>query len=234
MSATFVLLHGAFRGAWSWTRVRPELASRGHVAFAPTLLGAGERWNEDTGPVGLGEVVEDLRRWAWYEDLSDVVLVGHSQGGLVARAATTALADRLRLVAFLDAPVPDDGEAAIDLVPSATAGKTWPRPERDTRIDPWPVTPSDGISAADAAWMTERLTPEWAALGLDPVRLDDAARAVPTAHAFCADTPPAFPAVATRERMDAAGQSYDLLATGHDAPMSAPDLVADWLDGLVA
>ena len=81
--ATYVLVHGAWHGGWCWGRVTPLLRAAGHVVYTPTLTGLGERAHLLSPAIDLGTHVEDVVRVLHYEDLSDVVLVGHSYGGMV-------------------------------------------------------------------------------------------------------------------------------------------------------
>ena len=212
----FVLLHGAFRGGWSWTRVRPLLSAAGHDVHTPTIR-AGR----------LAEHVGAVRDYVSSRDLTDVVLCGHSQGGFIARAAAEVCAPRLRALAYLDAPVPRDGESPNDL--ARLAGLDVPA-TLPVVVEPWPQQPGPGMSPADAAWITARLVPEPTVIAGDAVSLTDAAAAaLPGHYAFCTLTPPSYPCTVTRRRLDAAGAPYTLLDAAHDAPVTAPTTVATWL-----
>jgi pimeloyl-ACP methyl ester carboxylesterase len=105
----FVLVHGAWNGGWCWDRVRPPLEAAGHRVFTPTLTGLGERAHLRDPLPTLETHVQDVMGLIEAEALEDVVLVGHSWGGMV----TTAVADRtkpkLRRLVYLDAAVPADG-----------------------------------------------------------------------------------------------------------------------------
>jgi pimeloyl-ACP methyl ester carboxylesterase len=87
--ATFVLVHGGWQGGWSWRRVVPHLRASGHAVYTPTLTGLGERAHLLGCVEGLDTHVNDVLGVIEYEDLEDVVLVGHSYGGVV----TTAVAE---------------------------------------------------------------------------------------------------------------------------------------------
>jgi len=127
---TFVLIHGAFRGGWAWDRVLPLLQQAGHVVFAPTLSNASDA----TLSSCANEVVAVIRD----NDLHNVTLVGHSQGGVVAQAAAEIVAERIAGIVFLDAPVLHDGEAAIDVFPAEMLAQMAPI-DRDAIRQPTPL-----------------------------------------------------------------------------------------------
>lgn len=206
---TFVLVHGAFRGGWSWDRVRPLLEAAGHEVVTPTL-------SEDA--TGLDAWVDEVAAVV----AADTVLVGHSQGGVVVREVAMRDPQRVRHVVYLDAAVPDPGERAVDLGASPPV-----LPPRETVIAPRPVEPAGDLDADTAAWMNERLTAVPFAPSLDPV--SDGEPTVPATYVFCTGTPSAYPSGATRSRLDERGIPYSWIATGHDAPLTRPDAVAEHL-----
>lgn len=206
---TFVLVHGAFRGGWSWDRVRPLLEAAGHEVVAPTLseTAAGlDTWVDE-----VAAVVTD-----------DTVLVGHSQGGVVVREVAMRDPQRVRHVVYVDAAVPDPGERAVDLGASPPV-----LPPRETVIPPRPLEPAGDLDADTAAWMNERLTAVPFAPSLDPV--SDAEPTVPATYVFCTGTPSAYPCGTTRRRLDERGIPYRWIEAGHDAPLTRPEAVAEHL-----
>jgi pimeloyl-ACP methyl ester carboxylesterase len=214
---TLVLVHGAFRGAWAWAPTLDRLAALGVDAVAVDLLGAGDRWEPDAVPASLEQTAADLVRQA--DDVrDDVVLVGHSQGSLVIAAALAAPPARLVGVAHLDGAVPDPGECACDLLGA-------PAPPRDLVIQP---PPPDPMLPADAqALVAERTRPQHAALACDPVPVPVVE--VPVAWAFCRHTPGGYPSAVVRERLGVRGVDHVLIDAPHDAPLVAPEAVANWL-----
>ena len=112
---TFVLVHGATAGGWVWKKVAPALEKVGHVVYRPTLTGLGERTHLLTHDVGLDTHIADVTNHLLYEDLSDVVLVGHSYGGMVITGVADRVPDRIRELIYFDALTPQDGEGVIDL-----------------------------------------------------------------------------------------------------------------------
>src|SRR5207248_5461012 len=114
---TFVLVHGAWHGGWCWRKLTPLLREKGHDVFTPTLTGLGERVHLAGPEVGLGVHVQDVASVIEYENLHDVVLVGHSYGGMVIAGVAGRLPERLAHLVYLDAYAPEDGQAMTDLVP---------------------------------------------------------------------------------------------------------------------
>ena len=116
--ATFVLVHGAWHGGWCWKRVRPLLESRGHLVFTPTLTGLGERSHLLARETGLETHIADVVNVIRWEELSEVVLCGHSYGGMVISGVADRVPDRIRSLVYLDAFVPSDGQSLFDFLPA--------------------------------------------------------------------------------------------------------------------
>src|SRR5690349_6349785 len=116
--ATFVLVHGAWHGGWCWRKLSPLLAAQGHEVFAPTLTGLGERSHLAGPEVGLAVHVQDVASLLEFEDLREVILVGHSYGGMVLAGVAGRAAERLSQLVYLDAYVPRHGQSMVDLVPA--------------------------------------------------------------------------------------------------------------------
>ena len=115
--ATFVIVHGAWSGGHAWRWVRPLLRSAGHEVFTPALTGLGERSHLASAQIDLETHVRDVIAVLEYEDLREVVLVGHSYGGMVISGVADRVPERLALLVYLDAEVPMDGQSELDLLP---------------------------------------------------------------------------------------------------------------------
>ena len=220
----FVLVHGAFRGGWAWERVVPLLG--GHRVLAPSLPQAGERYDGSDPLVTLPDYVDDLVALLDEHDLHDVVLVGHSQGGVVALAAAAVAPHRIAQVVLLDAPAPLPGTSVAEVVPAEVRARYGapPPPEAWLPATPLAVDPDLGLTEELVAWANPLLTPAPAGPAFDP--LPGGGEQVPVRHVFFARTPPYYPCGHTRARLDAEGTAYDVLDAGHDAPLTHPDLVA--------
>ena len=116
--ATFVLVHGAWHGAWCWRRVARLLARAGHEVFTPTLTGLAERSHLLTPAIDLDTHIFDVVNEMKWQNLSDVVLVGHSYGGMVISGVAEKMERAILSIVMLDAFVPENGQSLVDLQPS--------------------------------------------------------------------------------------------------------------------
>lgn len=111
---TFVLVHGATAGGWEWKRTGKFLTDDGHTVYRATLTGLGERMHLNSTNVTLQTHIDDVVNLILFEDLHDVVLTGHSYGGMVITGVMDRVPDRIKHVVFLDAAVPEDGQSLWD------------------------------------------------------------------------------------------------------------------------
>ena len=122
---TFVVVHGATAGGWEWKSTGKFLTGDGHTVYRATLTGLGEREHLNSTDVDLQMHIDDVVNLILYEDLHDVVLTGHSYGGMVITGVMDRVPERIKHVVFLDAAVPGDGMSIWDLF-----GNTPQDPER--------------------------------------------------------------------------------------------------------
>jgi len=116
--STLVVVHCGFGGSWEWTAVANRHDARGHDVFTPTLTGMGERAHLASPDVTLATHVEDIVAVVEMEDLHDVILCGHSYRGVPVIGAADCVAERMRLLIYIDALVPRDGESAAPRSPT--------------------------------------------------------------------------------------------------------------------
>lgn len=113
----FVLVHGAFHGGWCWDAVAQRLCAAGHVVYAPTLDGLADRAAAAAGTITLSDHIGQVARLIEEQDLRDVVLVGHSLGGMVVTGVADRCRERIAHLVYLDAFVPLSGQSARDFIP---------------------------------------------------------------------------------------------------------------------
>jgi pimeloyl-ACP methyl ester carboxylesterase len=223
--ATFVLVHGAWRGGWLWARLSALRRAAGHEVFTPTLTGVGERAHLAHPGVNLTTPIQDVVGVLAYEELDNVLLVGHSYADLVIAGVAERVPERLAHLVYLDAIYPVDGEGWADISsPDARANR---EAVIQREGDAWRLPPNlvSGLPDADAAWINRRLVPQPAETWREPVRLGNpAAAALPQTFIQCS----APPAMAERARA-VAGLRYRELAGGHDPMVTVPHELAPLL-----
>ena len=230
-ASCFVLIHGAFRGGWAWQKVRRILQSRGHEVFAPSLTGAGENVHHLSPEITLETWTDDIVNLLNSEDLRDVVLVGHSQGGIVIQAVAEAITERISQLIFIDAPVLQHNQRAVDVLPKEMLDKFGETPI-NSLIPPIPLRPNEHFSDVQIAWINARLTPVPTNPSLEKIRIERSAN-LPYHYVFCSQTPPNYPASYTRQRFDIEQVSYKLIDAPHDCIWTHPELVAECLESIL-
>lgn len=165
--ANFVLVQGAWIGGWYWRPIAQALRKLGHEAYAPTLTGLGERIHLMGPNINLDTHIADVVNVIKWEDLSDIVLVGHSYGGMVITGVADALPERIRSLVYLDAFAPKNGEALVNFLP---AGHPGPQPASDYTLAPLPAK-FFGASAEVAAFVDAHTTPMPTACFTQPLKL---------------------------------------------------------------
>ena len=173
---TFVLVHGAWHGSWCWKRVRKRLQHEGHDVFTPTLTGVGERSHLISPQVNLDTHVADVVNLLRWEELTDVVLCGHSYGGCVITGVADRVPERLRALVYLDAFILENGQSLHDVLPREVA-EGQARGTRETG-DGWRVPPITAeffqVNIADRAWVDRQCTSQPLATFQQRLRLDNA------------------------------------------------------------
>ena len=232
--STYVLVHGGAHGGWCYQRVARILRSSGHDVYTPTLTGLGERSHLLSADVDLDLHITDVVGVLHYEDLSDVILVGHSYGGMVITGIADRAPDRIGRLVYLDAANPVNGQSLVDVSgPIIEAVRPYGRlvdgvelvllPSPDAALL-YGVTDPD-----DLAWMADRLSGHPWKCFEQPLELinEEKLWAIPAYHIVCTST------LATREpklmaEARSAGRLWDI-DTGHDLMITEPALVADAL-----
>jgi pimeloyl-ACP methyl ester carboxylesterase len=232
--ATYVLVHGGGHGGWCYRDVKRMLETAGHEVFAPSLTGLAERSRSLSPAVDLGVHISDIVELLHYWDLHDVILVGHSYGGMVITGVGDRAADRVGKLVYLDAANPRNGQSLLDIA-GPIIEVTRPIGEVVDGVElvllPAPGAAAFyGIDDADAlAWTDARLTGHpWKCFEqkLDLTN-EDALWAIPQYHIVCSST------LATRdrdlmERARAEGRLWEI-DTGHDLMITEPQAVASAL-----
>ena len=232
--ADFVLVHGAWHGGWCWKKLLPGLQAAGHRAFPLTLTGLGQRAHLLSPSVTLHTHVRDVLALIESEELQGAVLVGHSYAGMVITGAADQLeADRLSRLVYLDAVVPEPGEAWSSGHDAETKEKRRAAIEQAGQL-PAPDPKVFGLEGADHAWVQRRQTPQPGGTYDSTLEFDrDRVRRWPRHFIDC--TSPALATIdAARKRVRSEpGWTVHEIATGHDPMVSAPQDLLRVLLGLV-
>jgi pimeloyl-ACP methyl ester carboxylesterase len=232
--ATYVLVHGAGHGGWCYQRVARLLRAAGHEVYTPTLTGLGERAHLLTPEVGLETHIADVVAVLENEDLTNVILAGHSYGGIVITGAADRALDRVAQLVFLDAAILYDGESLADVTPAIAAMREEMKVDGGIELVLWPDDPIAyaiyGVTdETDWAWMRERLRPHpWRAF-TDKLRLTnpEAVARLPRTLINCPSTL-ARRAGESLERYRRGDRVWEV-DTGHDLMITEPDKTAEML-----
>ena len=229
---TYVLVHGSWAGGWGWERLRPLLEDKGHRVLAPSLTGLGDRGHLAGPEVGLSTHIEDITRLLTWENLTDVILVGHSYGGMVITGVGGRVPERLAHLVYLDAFWPDPGQSAFDIRPDLPT--LFGRPPAE---HPWGWSPLDpakvGITdPAEAAWLSARSTPMPTLTHSESLPVPEHAVNIPTTYVLGA----ARPLFAdTADKAAAAGATVVVWAdAGHYLALQHPERTARLLGELAS
>ena len=232
---TIVLVHGSFHGGWCWRKLSPLLRQAGYLVLAPSLTGLADRARYGSTSIGLSGHIEEIAQLLAFEDLSDVVLVGHSYAGMVLSGVAETQSARIRRLVYLDAFVPADGNKAFDFLPpnfasdwlaAAQAGSGW-------GVPPLPPAVFGVTNPDDASWLQAHMTPMPYLTHNEPVRLPaNRAASLKRSYLWCQQSG-LLDATAARVRQDA-GWDFQTLDSGHDVMVTAPALLAGALFDAIA
>ncbi len=210
--SNIVLVPGAYHGAWYFSPILPQLRSAGHEVFALSLTGLEGPEVRPRMPINLDTHIEDVVSFIELEQLSNVVLCGHSYGGMVIAGVSGRLSERIRTLLFIDAMAPEDGDSVWS---------TFPPEARERFV----ACSLDGITTPAPPGVDPRARAHPLASFLQPVRLGEAAYAVPNKiYALCASDV-GSPFYGIRDRL-ASNTDWTMreLSCGHDFMNEAPEL----------
>jgi len=232
---TFLVAHGAWSAGWSWKKMHPLMSAAGHRLITPTYTGLGEREHLASPSNDLETHIQDVLAVIKYEDLHNVVLIGHSYGGMVATAVADRARERITQLIYLDAFVPKNGQSLLDLLPPPARQQMQ---ERVKAGDGWRVLPNPtppDTSEADVKWIAERRLPQSFKTFETPLRLSAADIALPRSYIYCKRIAPGDPfrPFAERAKSEAGWRYYEIDAS-HSAHVTAPEALAALLQKIVA
>jgi pimeloyl-ACP methyl ester carboxylesterase len=231
---TYVLVHGGHHGGWCYQKVERLLRQAGHEVYAPTLTGMGERRHLLGTAVDLMLHVADVAEIIRFNDLTDVVLAGHSYGGMVITGVADRAPDRIRELVYLDAAHPiQDESLAEHAAQIMDVCRQWVRSVDGVELVSWPETLNPeffGVTdPLDVAWMAQRLQFHPWKCYTQKLHLDNEAevRRIPRTDIDCSPRVRQFDARRVAERLKA-DRAWEI-DTGHDLMVTEPEKLAEML-----
>jgi len=231
---TFLLCHGAWSGGWSWKKMHPLMAACGHRLVAPTYTGLGERSHLASRAIDLETHIQDILNVIIYEDLSDIVLLGHSYGGMVATGVADRARERVAQLIYLDAFVPRDRQSLFDLnAPACEPMREAAAAGDGYRIPPNP--PPADTPADDFEWLNARRIGMPIKCFETKLQLAHGEPVLPRSYIYCTRIPPGdvFGQFARRAKSEAGWRYFELDAS-HAPNVTAPEALMKVLQEIVA
>jgi pimeloyl-ACP methyl ester carboxylesterase len=231
---TYVLVHGAWHGAWAWEAVKPLLESSGARVHAPTLAGLAERQRENGPNVTLDTHIDEIVSLLDRQQLSDIVLVGHSYAGMVVSGVCDRRPERIAHVVYLDAFLPESGQNLYDMVNSAQveANRRMTREKGDGYKAFPPPAAAWGLTGDLMDSVNRRMTPHPAMTLEQPLHLKRGGPYAVSRRTYVACNNPALPPfepIKARLKVDPRWTYIAVDTAGHEVALSHPQLLADIL-----
>jgi pimeloyl-ACP methyl ester carboxylesterase len=222
---TIVLAHGAWSAAWAWKKMRPLFRAAGHEFFSPSYTGLGERAHLARPEIDLSTHIQDVLAVLEFENLTDVTLLGHSYGGMVATGVVDKARERIARVVYIDAFAPKDGQSLFDLVGPKAEGNMRAGAAKDG--DGWrlPINPMPPDTAPeDVAWASPRRRPQPIRTFEQKLKLESKEPPPPRHYIYATRNGPGdvFRQFSERAKSEAGWKSYELDAS-HNPHITCPD-----------
>jgi pimeloyl-ACP methyl ester carboxylesterase len=233
-SKTFLVCHGAWSAGWAWKKMHPLMQAAGHRLVTPTYTGLGERAHLAHPAINLDTHIEDMLNVIKYEDLRDIVLIGHSYGGMVATGVADRARDKVRQLIYIDAFVPQDGQSLLDLNEVARARmQELARSGDGWRVPPNPTPPD--TSPADVEWLTARRVNMPIECFETALKLQGGPLTLPRSYIYATRITPAdtFGRFSKMTKNDPAWSYYEIDAS-HSPNVTAPEALMALLEEIAA
>lgn len=230
--STFVLVHGAWQGGWVWRPAAELLGAHGHRVFTPTLTGLGERAHLLDASVNLSTHIEDIRWLIEAEDLRDIVLAGHSYGGMVVSGVADRMSDRVKSLVIVDGFVPEDGKAMRDYWPPSSVQHLEKQAEQNGGVSVPPIAAALlAVDEANREWIDSNATPQPFATFNEAIRLTGASAAIAKKTYIRATKFRSHPFDAFLKRLQADGRWRTIeMDSGHEPMVDRPSQLVELLE----
>lgn len=234
--ATFLVAHGAWSAGWAWKKMHPVMADAGHRLVTPTYTGLGERAHLANPAIDLVTHIDDILAVIEFEELGDLVLIGHSYGGMVATGVADRARDRIRQLVFLDAFAPQDGQSVFELMPAER--RDLMRERARTEGDGWRLPPNPmpaDTPESDKAWAEPRRVPQPIKTFETQLRLRHGALTLPRHYIYCQRCAPGdgFRPFYERAKAELGWLAHEMDAS-HNPHITAPQALAELLVKIAA
>lgn len=222
---SFVLVHGAWHGSWCWKRVRRLLQTQGHDVFTPALTGLGERSHLLSRDVNLETHILDVVNLIRWEELSSVVLCGHSYGGCVITGVADRIPERIRSLVYLDAFVLEDGENLLQHLPQAQRDQLLGGMANQS--EGWKVPPIPAevfhVNSHDCDWVNRQCTMHPIETFRQPIQLGRSAKIPNVTFILATGFREGSPFPPFYEKAKAKGWKTITVECGHDVMLDRPE-----------
>jgi pimeloyl-ACP methyl ester carboxylesterase len=231
---TFLVCHGAWSAGWAWKKMHPLMQAAGHRLVTPSYTGLGERAHLAHRELDLESHIQDMLNVIQYEDLRNIVLVGHSYGGMVATGVADRARDKVAQLIYIDAFVPGDEQSLFDLNESGRAPLQKAAKEGDGWRVPPMQTPPD-TSAADVEWLAARRVQMPIKCFETKLKLQGGALTLPRSYIYATRITPAdtFGPFARMTKNDPAWRYFEIDAS-HSPNVTAPEALMGLLEKIAA
>ena len=230
--ATFLVAHGAWGGGWTWKKMRPLMAAHGHALYTPTLTGVGDRSHLAHPGIDLEAHIADILAVLEFENLHDVILIGHSYGGMVATGVADRARERFRHLVYLDAFVPEAGKSSNDYIAPVRVEVM-----KKTAIDGWKVPRSQvppDTSPEDTMWLMSRRMPHPLACLEQKFVFKNGPLTLPRSYIYARRYIPGDPFRQFLVRAQKDGWPVYEMDTSHSPHITAPEALMEILQGVAA
>jgi pimeloyl-ACP methyl ester carboxylesterase len=230
---SFLVCHGAWSAGWAWKKMHSLMQAAGHRLVTPSYTGLGERVHLANASIDLDTHIEDILNVIKYEGLRDIVLLGHSYGGMVATGVADRARDRVAQLIYLDAFVPEDGQSLLDLNESDRQRMQELVKDGGWRVPPRPISPD--TAEADIEWLNARRVDMPVKCFDTRLKLQGGKLTLPRSYIYATRITPAdtFGQFAKRTKNEAGWRYYEIDAS-HSPNVTAPEVLMALLETIVA
>ena len=229
----FVLVHGAFHGGWCWRSVAEGLRRLGHEVHTPTQTGLGDRSHLMSAEITMDTFVRDIQLTIEMEELTEVILVGHSFGSRSICGVADIIPERIKHLVFIDGGLPLYGRSRLDAMTAQDRAQRVARANANGGISVLPPDPSAfGVSDPGVArWLKKHLTPQPFGVDTSALKLiNPIANGIPATYLRC--TLPKFPGVEESAAFarKQQGWKYIEIEAPHNVIVTHPERTVEILD----